>query len=63
MHGGKTWEIDVFHGLNQGLVVAEVELTSEDEAVELPAWAVMEASHDPRWRQRQPAETTVQHRQ
>ncbi len=49
VHGGKTWEIDVFHGLNQGLVVAEVELTSEDEAVELPAWAVMEVSHDPRY--------------
>ena len=30
-------------------MVAEVELTSEDEAVELPAWAVMEVSHDPRY--------------
>ena len=49
VHGGKTWEIDVFHGLNQGLVVAEIELTSEDEAFETPSWAVMEVSSDPRY--------------
>lgn len=49
MHGGKTWEIDVFHGLNQGLVVAEIELQTEDETVELPDWAVMEVSSDPRY--------------
>ena len=36
--GGHTWEIDVFHGVNAGLVVAEVELDSEHEQVELPAW-------------------------
>ena len=33
VHGGKTWEIDVFHGDNEGLVVAEIELQSEDETV------------------------------
>lgn len=49
VHGGKTWEIDVFHGDNEGLVVAEVELGSEDEAVELPPWAVEEVSADPRY--------------
>jgi len=49
VHGAKTWEIDVFHGLNQGLVVAEVELQAEDEAIELPSWAVMEVSSDPRY--------------
>ena len=49
VHGGKTWEIDVFHGLNEGLVVAEIELGSEDEAFELPAWAVKEVSSDPRY--------------
>ncbi len=48
-HGGKTWEIDVFHGDNEGLVVAEVELGSEDETVEVPAWAVEEVSSDPRY--------------
>lgn len=49
VHGGKTWEIDVFHGLNEGLVVAEIELESEDEKFELPAWAVKEVSSDPRY--------------
>jgi CYTH domain-containing protein len=49
VHGGKTWEIDVFHGLNEGLVVAEIELASEDEAIEMPAWAAAEVSSDPRY--------------
>jgi CYTH domain-containing protein len=49
VHGGKTWEIDVFHGLNEGLIVAEIELTSEDEQFEMPAWAVKEVSSDPRY--------------
>ena len=49
MHNGKTWEIDVFHGENEGLVVAEIELASEDEAIQLPAWAGAEVSSDPRY--------------
>ena len=49
VHGGKTWEIDVFHGLNQGLVVAEIELKSESESFDLPAWAVKEVSSDARY--------------
>ncbi|MDB9741228.1 CYTH domain-containing protein [Akkermansiaceae bacterium] len=36
--GGKTWEIDVFSGSNEGLIVAELELQSEDEPFELPEW-------------------------
>jgi CYTH domain-containing protein len=47
--GGKLWEIDVFHGDNEGLIVAEVELASEDEGFELPAWALAEVSSDPRY--------------
>jgi adenylate cyclase len=47
--GGKTWEIDVFLGENQGLVVAEVELASEDETVAIPNWAVHEVSGDARY--------------
>lgn len=47
--GGKVWEIDVFHAENEGLVVAEIELASEDEGFELPAWAVKEVSSDPRY--------------
>jgi adenylate cyclase len=48
-HFGKTWEIDVFHGLNEGLVVAEIELGSEDEKITLPAWVAEEVSSDPRY--------------
>jgi adenylate cyclase len=36
-------------GANQGLVVAEVELTSPDQAVDLPDWVGREVSHDPRY--------------
>ncbi|MBE2179642.1 MAG: CYTH domain-containing protein [Chthoniobacterales bacterium] len=43
------WEIDVFGGSNAGLVVAEIELDSEDEAVELPAWIGKEVSDDSRY--------------
>ena len=35
---GKTWEIDVFDGVNAGLVVAEIELESEEESFDLPPW-------------------------
>lgn len=44
--GRHTFEVDVFEGDLAGLVVAEVELASEDEAVELPAWLGREVSHD-----------------
>ena len=49
VHHGKTWEIDVFHGLNEGLVVAEVELGSENEAITLPSFVGEEVSSDPRY--------------
>ena len=42
--GGKMWEIDVFEGENAGLVVAEIELESEDEPFELPPWIGEEAT-------------------
>ena len=48
-HVGHTWEIDVFHGANEGLVVAEVEIASPDTPVELPAWAGDEVTSDPRY--------------
>ena len=41
-----TWEIDVFEGENQGLIVAEIELSSEDEEFEKPEWVGEEVSHD-----------------
>lgn len=47
--GAHVWEVDVFHGTNEGLIVAEVELQSEDEQPEIPDWAGEEVSHDPRY--------------
>lgn len=47
--GGRRWEVDVFHGDNQGLVIAEVELQSEDDIVELPPWVGDEVTGDPRY--------------
>jgi adenylate cyclase len=48
-HHGKVWEIDVFHGANEGLIVAEVELSRENERVELPEWIDREVSKDRRY--------------
>jgi adenylate cyclase len=47
--GGRVWEIDVFAGANEGLVVAEVELPTEDASVVVPAWAGVEVTGDPRY--------------
>ncbi len=48
-HGGLVWEIDEFHGANQGLTVAECELQSEDQAVDKPEWVGDEVTGDPRY--------------
>ncbi len=48
-HGGLTWEIDVFEGLNHGLVLAEVELSTENQEVQIPYWAEKEVSGDARY--------------
>ena len=48
-HEGLTWEIDEFQGDNSGLIVAEVELESEEQTVILPPWAGSEVSHDRRY--------------
>ena len=49
MHDGLKWEIDVFHGDNDGLVLAEVELPSEHVDLVLPPWAGDDVSSDPRY--------------
>jgi len=46
---GNTWEIDEFHGHNRGLIMAEVEIPSEDYYVELPNWIDKEVSDDDRY--------------
>ncbi|MDQ8190571.1 CYTH domain-containing protein [Roseibacillus persicicus] len=47
--GDHLWEVDVFHDLNEGLVVAEVELEFEDEELVLPAWVGEEVTADVRY--------------
>ena len=47
--GDLTWEIDEFLGENAGLIVAEVELTSEDQAFDRPAWLGDEVTGDTRY--------------
>lgn len=48
-HQGHDWEVDVFSGDNEGLVVAEVELSRVDEVFELPVWAGEEVTDDLRY--------------
>lgn len=45
----KIWEIDVFHGALEGLIVAEIELEDEAEIFEKPEWILDEVSYDPRY--------------
>ena len=44
-----TWEIDVFEGDNDGLIIAEIELTSEDDYFVKPQWLGEEVSGDSRY--------------
>ena len=46
---GLTWEVDEFFGDNDGLIVAEVELTSEDQKIERPTWVGQEVTSDTRY--------------
>lgn len=47
--GDFTWEIDVFEGENNGLVLAEVELENENQQPDLPEWVTKEVSEDERY--------------
>lgn len=49
MAEGKQWDVDKFHGKNEGLWIAEVELESEGESVTLPKWAIEEVTGDERF--------------
>ena len=46
---GLIWEIDEFFGENEGLVYAEVELTSEDQEIKKPDWIGNEVTDDPKF--------------
>ena len=47
--GDHVWDLDLFHGDNAGLIMAEVELEHADEAIEMPTWAGQEVSADLRY--------------
>ncbi|MEI6899099.1 MAG: CYTH domain-containing protein [Bacteroidota bacterium] len=46
---GKTWEIDEFFGVHEGLIIAEIELNSADEKFDIPPWLGDEVTSDPRY--------------
>ena len=46
---GDIWEIDEFHGENEGLVVAEVEIPSEDYDLRLPNWIKQEVTDEAKY--------------
>lgn len=46
---GHLWSLDVFHGDNEGLALAELELGSPSEKVDLPYWIGPEVTDDPRY--------------
>lgn len=43
------WEIDVFSGKNEGLIVAEIELKSEDEKYGIPNWIAEEVTGEEKY--------------
>ena len=47
--GGKVWEIDEFTGENAGLIVAEIELKSENDDFEKPDFLLEEVTYDQRY--------------
>lgn len=47
--GRHVWEVDVFHGDNRGLIVAEIELEDEQETFPHPPWLGDEVTDDPRY--------------
>lgn len=48
-YAGMTWEVDEFCGDNRGLILAEIELESEDQDFALPPWIGKEVTADPRY--------------
>lgn len=48
-YGNHIWELDIFYGDNDGLVIAEVELKDENEEIELPPWITKEVTSDEKY--------------
>jgi adenylate cyclase len=49
-HDGVLWSVDIYGGRSHGLILAEIELRTEEQSFSLPAWVGPEVSHDPRYR-------------
>lgn len=47
--GRHTWEVDEFHGDNEGLIMAEIELESENDIFDKPSWLGKEVTGDKRY--------------
>ena len=58
--GEHVWEVDVFSGRNEGLVLAEIELTSEHDEFQRPEWLGSEVTSDFRYANSRLAETPFQ---
>ena len=48
-YGGFIWEVDEFFGENEGLILAEIELDSEEQTFPKPDWLAEEVTDDPRY--------------
>jgi CYTH domain-containing protein len=49
-HAGNTWQVDLYEGLLDGIVLAEIELTDTDQQLTLPDWIGEEVTADPNYR-------------
>jgi len=49
-HAGLLWHVDVYEGILNGVVLAEVELQHADQELDLPPWIGEEVTNDPRYR-------------
>jgi adenylate cyclase len=49
LHESKCWEVDEFEGLNEGLIVAEIELKHENETYNTPMWIDLNVTEDSRY--------------
>lgn len=47
---GMLWELDEFHGANEGLLIAEVELVDEHQVIAIPGWAGDDVSYESKYR-------------
>lgn len=49
LYKGKLWEVDEFLEDNEGLIIAEIELTSDDEPFDLPEWIAKEVTGEEKY--------------